>query len=291
MTVTIRRGLSADSFMHPLTKAINEGLRTQEPIHRDRLRLFASDAGRCARKAVLHNLVDPEIRVTTSAAGKFYMGMGSAVHEKVTDAFFKQDILLFKELRIPRLDLNLGGFIDAVVFIDDHVGAVEIKTCGKLPGEIKPDHRSQALVYHAVTGFKTYVIYVSRNVASWDGKLQIQVLDLIPQPGEVEATLSSIAIAHLFGSAGVVPNKPARFTSADDCSFCPFVNMCWGSADMPGRSPSSEERVALIEQVAQRVSALIESTPQRRNGILKHIQNHGTEFATELLSTKPWNEI
>jgi hypothetical protein len=290
MPAVIKHGPTT-TITHPLVYSIIDGMRTRAFIHRDRSRLFAGDVGRCPRKAVLHHHIPADTEVETSASGKLYMSIGSAVHAQVSDSLHNKKMLLFKEFRIPNLDLSLGGYVDDVIFMAGKVRNLEIKTCGKLPDEIKFDHRQQALMYEAVTGIKGILLYVSRSVATWDGKIQMKAIELNSTPEELEQSLASAAIAHYFSAAGLMPRIPSYFTSESDCTYCPFARICWGEDAAPLPMATPVEREALMTKVQTKVAELKERTPQRRNGVLKHIAENGGEIAREILSAGDWSTM
>lgn len=290
MTVPIvRKGWSGGD--HQLVSTIIQGMRTREGLHRDRARLFAGDVAHCPRKAVLHHHIDADTKVETAASGKLYMAIGSAVHAQVTDSLFAQGLLLFKEYRIPDLGLSLGGYVDAVVLFDGKVRNVEIKTCGRLPTEAKLEHRHQALMYEAVTGFLSIVLYVSRTVASWDGKVQMRAIELNATPEERDQVIRSAATAHYYSAAGVMPLIPSYLKSKADCTYCPFGEICWGSVNAPISQPSLPQRELLNEQVARHVEAVKRNSTERTNGILNHILLHGTVHAKRVLDDTEWSGL
>lgn len=287
----IRKGFAGPVGEHPLVKLVISGMRTKAKIYRNNQRLFAGDVAFCPRKAVMYHKIDPDLEVETSASGKLYMGIGSAVHEQVTTSLYEQGMLLFKEYRIPNLSLGLGGYVDAIIWLNDRVRGVEIKTCGKLPDAIKPEHRQQAMTYQAVTGIKMCVMYVSRNVADYSGKIQMRVFELDATQEQLDNALASVAVAYFFSEAGVLPRIPAHITSEKDCTFCPFQSVCWKGAEAPVPLPTAEVREALMAKVTNRVAELKAEAQNRTNGVLQHISLHGTKYAAEKLGGKDWSTI
>lgn len=285
----VRKGWTGGD--HSLVTTIIQGMRTHEGIHRDRARLFAGDVAHCPRKAVLHHQVDTDTKVESVASSKLYMAIGSAVHEKVTDSLYAQGLLLFKEYRIPDLGLSLGGYVDAIVLFNGKIRNVEIKTCGRLPNEPKLEHKHQALMYETVTGFRSIVLYVSRSVASWDGKVQMRALELNATPAERDQVLASAATAHYYSAAGVLPPIPSYLRSKVDCNYCPFAEICWGPVPSPSNPPTPAQRELLAEQVARHVEAMRRNSAERTNGILIHLAAHGTPHAKKLLTDTDWSEL
>lgn len=291
MTKPIIRVGKTLASRHPLEESIIRGLTTHDPVFRDRSRLHAGDVAWCPRRAVLYHYVSPADYTDGDAPGKFYMSIGNAIHGVVTTAMFAQQLLLFKEYKIPEMGLGLGGKIDAIVLLDDKIRIVEIKSCGsQLPKKVKPEHRAQASVYSVVTGIPALVLYVSRSVADWSGRVQMVVLDCNLSDEDLKHSLMSVILASLYSKAKVLPRIPAHITSEDQCKYCPFAEGCWADSPLPLDAPDPAARVALVKQGSTGLARLWADREARTHGVLKFIQDNGTTWAKAKLAKLDWDD-
>lgn len=262
------------------------------PLHREGGRIFPSEAN-CDRRVALYGLVDQiePMNHVVSPEGLLYMDYGSSAHKTLTNAFYLAGKLLFKEYHLPKLELNLGGYVDAIILdFDDRIRGVEIKTCGAktfklMPSEIKDEHRKQAAIYSVILGLDFKVLYVSRDVKDYAAdKLLIKSIPLVLSDEEKEETIVRLVVAHLAMNDNKLP--PIPFSSAKECGFCPFTNLCWSewgknkTFAMEADEKSMKKYRKGAEQIARKI---IDDTPKRRNGILNHISRHGTPDAKRLL--------
>lgn len=253
-------------------------------------RLYASEAGYCERQGTV--LAITESHELSSASSTMYKLLGDSIEKLVLDALYTQDVLLFRQFHIPEVGLDLGGYIDAIVYLNGKITALEVKSCGQLPSSPKPQHLHQAAIYSAITGLPAILYYVSRHVAGYDGTLK-QAEFFIPVNGEVQRNaLYRAALSHLCVLEGVTPNKPSHLKDEGDCGFCPLKPQCWHDAERLGWpediSPSlamslTREATALVDDLLSR-----EATQERRNGILKHLSRAGNSTAKTLLRERDW---
>lgn len=183
-------------------------------------RLYSSEAGFCSRKAYFNATL--QFESTFDISNHFYTKIGNAIHDVVKAAFKNSNALLAEEAKVPDVGLNLGGYIDIVAEVSGITRVVEIKSCGKLPTVPKLDHYAQAHLYSALSGLPVTILYVSRNVASYDGKLQTAIFNYEqadPKP-LFNAILASLAVSY-----NVTPEVP--FDADSQCRHCPHFDKCW----------------------------------------------------------------
>src|SRR5690606_33434459 len=77
-------------------------------------RLYASDAGFCARQTALQ--ADRDDYEVQTAATTAYYAIGVTIEDLVLNGLYESGALLFKGYKLPDIGLNLGGYIDAIVF-------------------------------------------------------------------------------------------------------------------------------------------------------------------------------
>ena len=273
-----------------IAQHINIGLATTES--RDRAgRLYASETGYCERQgAVLAQLPSTEI---SSASSTLYKKFGDNIETIVLDALYEQGILVFRQFHLPDVGLDLGGYIDGIVMLNGKLHVLEIKTCGQLPSQPKPQHLHQAAVYSAITGFPAIIYYISRHVASFDGVLK-QAEFYVPAHGDLQRTaIYRAAYAHLSVLEGVTPYMPTHITKEDQCGFCPLRPQCWHGAERTNWPAEDDHKLAskLAKEAKQLADAIldVETSNDRRNGIVKHISRIGNGLAKSLLRDKDWS--
>jgi CRISPR/Cas system-associated exonuclease Cas4 (RecB family) len=273
-----------------IAQHVNTGLSTTE--HRDRAgRLYASETGYCERQgAVLAQLPSTEI---SSASSTLYKKLGDTIETIILDALYEQGILVFRQFHLPDVGLDLGGYIDGIVLLNGKLHVLEIKTCGQLPSQPKPQHLHQAAIYSAITGFPAIIYYVSRHVASFDGVVK-QAEFYIPAHGEVQRTaVYRAAYAHLSILEEVTPYVPSHITKEDQCGFCPLRAQCWHGAERTSwpAEVDSKKALAIAREAKQLADAILdaETSADRRNGIVKHISRIGNGLAKSLLKDKDWS--
>lgn len=258
-------------------------------------RLYASDAGLCEKKAVL-NATSNGI-ITDSPASRGYFEMGNTIEELVMDGLFQSNALLFKQYRLPDVGINMGGYIDGIIVIHNHVRVLEVKSCGKLPDFPKPHHAAQAYIYSAITGLPASLLYFSRSVAAFDGSLIMREFALEEYPEEKRAALFRAVLASLAVKAKVNPEKPSHMVSEAICkaAFCDHLATCWFAGAPANNWPTAtpREMIALRDEAKVLTDKILSpaSIVERRNGVFKHLQAHGNELAKRLFSENDWNSL
>lgn len=280
-----------------LEAMVTSGLSETTSLGRKGGRLHAGDAAICTRRNVLNGMIDEieedGIEVPFTAASSLYTSVGDAFHKKVRDALYKKRALLFSELKLPDIGLNLGGYIDAIVLVEGTIRLLEIKSCGALPPDVKFAHRKQALVYSIVSGLPATVLYASRRVADFKGQLMIKQFDIQSTFEERKEILKTIAMSYLSFLSKKVP--PVPFATDKICTdvYCPYIEYCWNeksSVVKPFEMTESEFKIIENINSGSLVDRIFETTKPRRNGILKHIARNGNEIASEVLSGS-WDEV
>lgn len=276
---------------HTATKTIAglaiAGLSTISPTSREG-RLYASDAGACARKAVLSATSNDMI--LNNPASNAYYGIGNAIEELLIKGLTKSDAILFSQYRLPPVGINMGGYIDAIVIVNGKIRVLEIKSCGKLPNGPKPAHTSQAAIYSAITGLPATLLYMSRSVANATGALQLAEFELESYHSVKRDAVYSAVLADVCVKRGVVPHKPYTMTEEKMCDeiYCPFTAICWHGQKLPVTYPevSVEDNPLVIKEATELTDKIMDplATQQRRSGVLKYIQMNGTPLAKTILA-------
>lgn len=239
-----------------LVRFITKGLQTRE-IRKMRNKLYCGDAAYCSRKSVLFATRDGEN--IGNAAGKFYMETGTTVHRIIQQAFQRSGILVEAERRINLTykGIELRGMVDAIVEVDDELKVVEIKTCGALPGKPKKEHLHQALTYALITGiYKVVIFYMSRKVASFDGRLECVEFEIDVTPVQLDMVAEILATSFIGTEEKVIPPIPLYIASQGDCGFCPFTKICWGteSKKFPKLKSRTEDKIQKAKMDLLRMS-------------------------------------
>jgi hypothetical protein len=257
-------------------------------------RLWASDVGLCEKRAVLNATKENGISIAT-ATNNAYFKLGIEIEEIVLDALFKKDKLLYKDYRLPDIGLNLGGRIDGIVFVGGKIRVLEVKSCGAMPSKPKPTHAAQAAVYAAITGLPATVLYFSRNVAKFDGKLLIDEFDLEPDETKKREVIFRIVYSQLAVDEKIIPNKPLSITSKGSCGYCNYTNDCWGEDEINYHYPkvTPKQHLELLDKSNAFTDKLLATreVEKRRNGVLNFIKINGNEYAKKVLTSSNWKDL
>lgn len=290
----ITKGLPKVLKQVSVAKAIVRSLEETYPVNRKN-RLHAGDAGFCSRQSVLNASYQGEGR--SDAKSMLYMKIGSAVHDLVQNGLYKAGHLMFKEYRVADIGINLGGYIDAIVFLEDRLMILEFKTAGStLPGDIKEGHRQQATIYSAITGLEAQVVYISRNVAGYDGNVLIKAIPMVNTKEMMADVMFQAAYSHFALNMGVVGPVPAHMLESK-CGYCGYKQFCWHGAGVPDTNavkPATvkqhKELIGLAKEVVDEMVDPVKMD-ERRNSVLSYLSKNGTEHAQKLLATREWSEL
>lgn len=208
--------------------------------------LYGSDAGFCARRNVLleHNVwVDSNV----NSAGKGYMAIGVAFENLLAESLQKLGRLLTQDFRLVLIpEVKISGKIDLIV-IDSQgeLALVEVKTCGELPSEIKPNHLAQVQTYCAVSGFKrAWVIYLSRNLSPRK-PMQTRTFQVDTSREAMVSRLTTAVVSRAASDLKMLPPQPAGFRKHTECHYCEFRDyFCWEARPGLKAKPMTEEDLA-----------------------------------------------
>jgi hypothetical protein len=195
--------------------------------------IYGADAGLCARRNVLleHNVW---ISGSKTAASNAYMTIGIAMENMLAHGLRKGGRLVATQVKLPAMpEVYVSGYIDLIIFdAFDELSIIEVKTCGKLPLEIKPVHLAQVQFYAAASGIpKAWVTYISREVRSEFGANLAMRTFAVPLEEEVlRSRLQTAAMSKLASAQHKLPPVPAHFRKHTECHYCEFRDAyCWRS--------------------------------------------------------------
>lgn len=288
----IRRGLPDVLKQETVEKVIIKSLERTFTVDRKN-RLHAGDAGFCSRQSVLNASYSGDGK--NDAKSMLYMNIGSAVHNLIQDSLHEGGRLLFKEYKVADIGINLGGYIDIICFMQGRIQILELKTAGTtLPGEIKEGHRQQATIYSLITGLEAQVVYVSRNVASYDGKVLIKAMPLNLTKESASDVMFSAAYSYFALQKGVVGPIPQSMNESK-CGYCGYKEFCWRKGPVPNnlRLATKEEHKELIAKANSFVEEMIDPVKmkERRSGVLSFLSKNGTKHAKDLLVGSDWSKL
>lgn len=266
-----------------------KGMSSKRDLHRAEVKFFASDAAECPRRAV--KFLHTHRKEAITPASTAYMKLGIIIHELVSDALHKTNRLIFKEFRLPkRVKPDIRGIVDAIFFgPDDKILGMEIKSCGNLPGRPRDGHELQALTYSALTGLDFVILYVSRKVAGWDGKLMIKSFDIECDEITMMHTLTQVCLAYFANAKKVLPEIPPTFKQDANCRFCPFQTECWEGEEEDLPTVGAGMLDELYSRAEERAEAILGEREAARTGILKHCQRHASPLMQRKLRSAGWS--
>lgn len=259
-------------------------------------RLYAGTSGLCARQATLQaNFVGTEVQQPETTG---YYASGNAIEEIVLKALHNQNSLLLEDYRINDCGINLGGKVDAFVRLpDEHIKLIEIKSCGAtLPSHPKLEHKAQALLYSAITGFPAEVVYFSRSIVDKDQNINLRSFELASSRVDRYMTLYQSVLGFVSLKYNVMPNIPEHIQSPDDCGFCRFKEICWNNQKSFMSSILSLTEFAqesIIIEASEVTNNLMsdENIAARRQQTLDYMSKNGTNFAKTLLKSSNWSDL
>lgn len=286
----IRKGRSTAN-RGSLLGEIRRGMADVQTIDRGG-RIYASQGGLCRRQTMLMATISMQWIKTPAATG--YMVIGSSVEDMINDALYAESKLMYKQYKLPSIGLNVGGYVDSIVFADK-IRLIEIKTCGNtLPPKAKHGHREQALVYAAVTGLEPSVLYFSRNVATYDGEIQMIEHQLHPSDDSLYTVMHTLSYGFFAIQSNLIPEVPPDMKKSY-CGFCPLVDVCWNGDELPdyAKLVTKQQHLNLLDKAEKWTDQFMHPSAvlKRRNGTLKHILRTGTEHAKTILSNSDWDSL
>lgn len=238
--------------------------------------LNGADVGFCSRKAALHIAVKPEYSEDIGLASQLYFSIGDAVHEVVYKSLKQLNILIANEL--PLFVGPIHGFIDDIVVSEDsgQLKIIDVKTCGSLPSKIKSGQEEQLLLYALLTGIKeASILYVSRTVAGWDGKVKLKEIAAEVNDKKLADIAYVVAESSIFYQTKTVPPKPSYRTSESTCGFCPFKNSgCWSNTMPLELDPEYTYLEEVTEEIADQILTLADTIMHNRPKYYKSLIEH-----------------
>lgn len=274
-----------------LVDTILDGLKSTKQVNQNG-RMYASSSGFCERQTALSMTYSGE--QTTEPQTTLYFGLGLSIESMILDALDNQGVLLFRQFETPDIGLNMGGKIDGIYRLpDDKIRLLEIKSCGKLPKEPFREHLAQSNLYSAITGLPIDILYVSRNVLDFNGKIQIKSFLEVNNSFDCYTAMYKAIYGKKCADLGYMPEKSIHINSIDDCGFCRFKGICWNYEPSHLAQPDNE-KYWNISQLAQDETFVIMSEDEitkRKHGVLKHLSIYGNEYARELLNGTDWTNL
>lgn len=194
--------------------------------------LYGSDAGLCSRRNVLleHNTWIPTGK---SPATHGYMAIGVGLEDMLAQALRRKERLFVQSQRLVEMpEVKISGKIDLVVLDHkDEFALVEVKSCGKLPLEPKPEHLAQIQTYAAVSGVhRCWITYISRNVrSSFSENIDLRSFPVDCGADILTQRLLTALVSRTASDAASLPPVPASFRKHKECHYCEFRDsFCWG---------------------------------------------------------------
>lgn len=234
-------------------------------------RIYGSEAGFCSTMSAINGQRIGEDDI--SAAGKFYMGIGVAIHDLVKKSFERAGMTVYNEYHLPEIGINLGGYVDIIVMHEGEPHIIEVKSCGKLPAVAKPQHEAQASLYGAVLGIPATVLYVSRSVNDFFGNLLVRAIPVRNTEEARRTVLFNASLAHLSIIKGIIPAKV--FMTDDSCRYCPFHSFCWSGGNLPAgmKVADAMTEASLRVKAAALADDLLSKTDERYQAFMSEVSD------------------
>ena len=246
-------------------------------------RIFASNAGLCARQTAGYRCLPGTHTEKRKAVTAFYFKIGSTYEKIVKRGFVKAGIYIDDETRVESTHsaVPVSGRIDFIIRDPDRMDdlvLVELKSCGKLPTKPRHSHLAQLQTYLLLTGMPRGLIwYISRDIAVYPGPFIKQVVfPITPTWEEREHTAQVLSEGAIFGNLGILPDKP-DYMRKTHCGFCPLLPNCWGSTSgipLVTMEASEKVRADLICQAAEVATELLAMTPHLQEEFIRVMTEH-----------------
>ena len=245
-------------------------VRRKEPIHRNKF--YGSDVGYCPRKSVAFRLIPESYQVPISISSEFYMGIGNAIHEIVVELLGEK--VIEAEAYVSHDTVEVGGRVDAILEEEDGKNTfLEIKSCGRIPPKPRKQHQYQVGMYGFLAGIERMkLLYVSRNVADWTGKLLC--VEYLIDPKFIRKAAKNMAISQKFYEKKTIPPIPEHIKKSD-CRFCALLKYCWedkGWDTLDLKLPSEKVVDKIMEEAKTYFHELIDSWEPNGKIVKKEIE-------------------
>lgn len=275
-----------------LVDYIVDGLRSTKSGNQNG-RMYASSSGFCERQTALGMTYTGDIDLEPET--EMYFGLGLAIEDLYIKSLRKQSLLLFSQFITPDIGLNIGGKIDGIYKLPDgKIRLLEIKSCGQLPKEPYGENMSQANLYSAICGLPIDLVYGSRLVKQGKNPdLLIKQFPVAYNHKSIYDTMFRVIYGKLCADRGLMPDIPNFLKSENDCGFCRFKNICWQGepSHLEAMSQTEIDEIYLLTKEKCDVMMTEDEINKRRNGVLKHLSQYGTDYAKKLLNGTDWNDL
>lgn len=281
--------ITSKATVNQLEKTIIAGMKFSKMVKQNG-RMYVSTAAFCERQTALSMTFEGLVDYDSSTSG--YFEMGKAGENVVVNSLRNQNVLLYdnpnEQYRTLDIGLNLGGKIDAIYCLpDSEPRLLEVKTCGNtLPLAPHGEHLAQAKLYSAIMGLPVSIVYISRNIADYNGQIIIRDFDIEYDEIDLYETMYTVIFGKLSAERGLMPQIPPHLTKPSDCGFCQFKSICWDGKPSHLIPISKPESVEISHLTQQRTSAIINSSAiaDRKSIVLNDLLKNGTPYAKALLS-------
>lgn len=231
-----------DFELENLFKSLTVPSRVKEKLNG---KLFASEAGNCARKNVISSTID--LVETMEISGKFYTNVGQCIEEVFAELLEHNSKLISNSLRIYddvkfvkefndnfilyQNDVRIGfsGIIDLIVQNNGELTLIDVKTCGELPEKVSNQYEKQILFYSAVTGIDNVaILYQSRNIkGSFSEPIDLRVIKVSTEYDKLLEVVTTAYFSKLCFENEILPTKNEKYKKTVHCKYCNFSNFCY----------------------------------------------------------------
>jgi len=275
-----------------LVDYIVDGLRSTKSANQNG-RMYASTSGFCERQTALGMTYTGDVVLEPET--ELYFKMGLAIEDAFIGSLKKQGLLLFTQFETPDIGLNIGGKIDGIYCLPDgKIRLLEIKSCGQLPKVPYGENISQANLYSAITGLPIDLVYGSRLVKQGKSdEILIKEFRIPYNPVNLKRTMFRVVYGKICADKGLMPDIPDHIHNEFDCGFCKFKNICWQGEPSHLETMSDSEIKENWDLTEKKVLVMMSENAieQRRNGVLKHLSQFGTDYAKRLLVGTTWDKL
>lgn len=257
-------------------------------------RMYASTSAFCERQTALGMTYTGDIDIEPET--EMYFSIGLAIEDSFLKSLRNQNVLLFSQFVTPDIGLNIGGKIDGIYKLPDgKIRLLEIKSCGSLPQNAYPENVAQATLYSAIVGLPIDLLYGSRLVKKnqKSNELAIKQIEVNTNHNNQYKAMYTAIFGKLCADNGLMPDIPDNLKSENDCGFCKFKNICWQGEPSHLEAMSQKETDEISLLTKEKCDAMMSEVEisKRRNGVLKHLSQHGSSYAKSLLSGTDWNDL
>lgn len=252
-----------------ISNMVNMGLQFEEALNRRGQRLYASSVGLCPRRGALE--ATAKGLTNRDAAFTFYVEVGKLYEDIIIQALKNQGSYIDDQMRVFNFGIALGGYIDIVARENGIIRIVEVKTCGNtMPNEPKKPHLKQAALYSAIMGLPYTVLYMSRNVAHFNGELKIKQFNYDFNYNKSFLMIQSVVYADLCVKEGILPDKHMELKSGSDCGFCSYTDYCWNNLGNVHLNNDAIRNFELLKEANAKTKAIMkpENVEKRRQSFL-----------------------